>query len=122
MLIKSMSRKTASFAQLYDYILRHSQTQTPLVVQNMPESATERSGRLQAFFDNERYMKLRKGGVRAFHEVLSFHQDDAPALTKETLRKLTEYYLQLRAPHALAIAEAHFDTENPHVHIMISAN
>jgi len=38
------------------------------------------------------------------------------------IRKLTEYYLQLRAPHALAMAEVHFDTANPHVHVMISAN
>lgn len=122
MLIKSMSRKTPSFAQLHDYIMRHTETGPPLVIHNAPESASDRSGRLKAFFDNDRSMKLRKNGVRVFHEVLSFHAEDAPALTKDAIRKLTEYYLQLRAPHALAFAEAHFDTANPHVHIMLSAN
>ena len=123
MLIKSMSRKSQSFAQLYDYITRDTGSAGDLLTsQNLPQSATDRSGRLKAFFDNERHMKRRKGGVRAYHEVLAFHPDDAPALTKEALRKLTEYYLQLRAPHALAIAEAHYDTGQPHVHVMISAN
>ena len=117
-----MSRKTPSFAQLHDYIMRHNENGLPLVTQNLPESATDRSGRLKAFFDNDTHMKLRKGGLRAFHEVLSFHGGDAPNLTRDALQKLTEYYLQLRAPHALAIAEAHFDTEHPHIHIMISAN
>lgn len=122
MLIKSMSRKTPSFAQLHDYIMRGNKTGPPLVIHNAPENASDRSGRLKAFFDNERSIKLRKNGVRVFHEVLSFHAEDAPALTKDAIQKLTEYYLQLRAPHALAIAEPHFDTENPHIHVMISAN
>ena len=122
MLIKSMSRKTASFAQLYDYITRHQQNCPPTITHNMPEAAQDRAGVLKRFFANARAIKPRKNGVWLFHEVLSFHADDATALSAGTMQKLTEYYLQLRAPKGLAIAEVHFDTKNPHVHIMLSAN
>lgn len=117
-----MSRKTASFAQLYDYITQAKDGPKIALAHNLPCPSVDRAAVLKAFFDTDRLSRPRKNGVRVFHEVLAFHPGDAEALTLSAMRDLAEFYLHLRAPRGIALAEVHFDQAHPHVHLMISAN
>ncbi len=74
------------------------------------------------FQANARLLPARKNGNILFHEVLSFSAADQEALSPSVLEALTRRYLEIRAPYALGYARAHFDSGNPHVHIVLSAN
>lgn len=67
-------------------------------------------------------MPSRKNGVYLFHEILSFSSKDKEKLNESIMFDLASRYLNMRAGRSLGYAKAHFDTENPHIHILISAN
>lgn len=121
MIIKSMSRKTASFGQLLQYI-NAPELKGDSLAHNLISDPEDTSSVLGEFLGNARLLKQRKRGNALFHEVLSFAPDDASALNATVIEDLTRRYLDLRAPRALAYARAHFDVPCPHVHIVISSN
>jgi hypothetical protein len=121
MIIKSMSRKTASFGQLLAYLNKPDRKGDALT-HNLTSDGEDLGAVLGEFLANARLLPSRRKGNMLFHEVLSFAPADSPALGAGLIEDLTRRYLELRAPRALAYARAHFDAECPHVHIMISAN
>lgn len=120
MIIKSMSRKTVSFRQLLAYIDGPERKGAPLL-HNLGEVMDPDQIRRE-FQANAHLLPARKNGNILFHEVLSFSAADQEALTPNVLEALTRHYLEIRAPYALGYARAHFDSGNPHVHIVLSAN
>ncbi len=74
------------------------------------------------FLQNSRLANQRKNGVLIYHEVISFSPEENEKISDVMLLDVAEEYLKLRAPAALAYAKVHRDTENPHVHIVISSN
>jgi hypothetical protein len=75
------------------------------------------------FLENARHIRNQpKSGVVLYHEIIAIAEDDREKVTEEMLIDLTREYLQRRAPNALAYAKAQFDTDSPHVHLMISGN
>jgi len=121
MMVKSMSRKTVSFGQLLDYLNQPVEKGTA-ILQNfrvMEESQNRIHGE---FLENARLLPARRNGNILYHEILSFSDLDRRRVTPAILEDLTWYYLSLRAPYALAYAKAHFNTNCPHVHLIISAN
>jgi len=121
MIIKSMSRKTASFGQLLTYLNKPDRKGDALT-HNLTSDGEDLGAVLGEFLANARLLPSRRRGNMLFHEVLSFAPADAPVLGAGLIEDLTRRYLELRAPRALAYARAHFDAECPHEHIMISAN
>lgn len=139
--IKSMSRKDSSFGQLVSYLhkedpvfgqlvgyinkdsARSSHVQTLLY--NLPGVAPDDvNGITQAFKDNDAFRRERKNGVVQYHEIISFSPKDRSILARDPkiLMDIARKYLDLRAPHSLAIARPHFDEKHIHVHLMISGN
>lgn len=57
-----------------------------------------------------------------YHEVISFSPEDKSVLSPEKLEDITREYLNKRCSQAIAYARIHFETENPHIHVIISAN
>jgi uncharacterized protein YjhX (UPF0386 family) len=131
MIIKSMSRKHASFAQLIDYIEGEAKLRSrKYSVFHNTYSRT--NDRLKAeFMENSEHLRYRKNGVFLYHEVISItraHQsqqinkDENDHQQKAALKQIVEEYLHHRGKHNLAYAVLHEDTEHLHFHIVMSAN
>lgn len=124
MIIKSMSRKHASFAQLIDYIEGETKLRSRKysVFHNIYSRSTDR---LKAeFIENSEHLRYRKNGVYLYYEVISItraHQIDEDQ-QKAALKQIVEEYLHHRGKHNLAYAVLHEDTEHLHFHIVMSAN
>ncbi len=116
-----MARKSPSFGQLLAYMTIPEQA-GPTVTHNMRALANDLPAVHREFLDNARYLPPRKNGNVLYHEIISFSDLDLPSITPSILEDLTRKYLELRAPRALAFAQAHLDTACPHMHIMIAAN
>ncbi|PCH68862.1 MAG: hypothetical protein COC12_09640, partial [Rhodobacteraceae bacterium] len=78
----------------------------------------------QQFQDNFRYLPKRKNGNALYHEVIVLEAQPhlSRARVEKALHELAEAYCSARAPHQLAWGQVHWDTEYPHIHLMISAN
>lgn len=121
MIVKSMARKSAGFAQLLRYLDKPGETITAFL-HNFRTSPAEQVNVLGQFRENARYLPPRKGGNILYHEVLSFSKDSAPFLTVPMIEDLAGRYLDMRAPYALAYAKVHAQSACPHVHLVLSAN
>lgn len=119
MIIKSKSRKRASFKQLLEYMQagkdEHSMVLTHnLTGQSVPEWTKD-------FEANEGLrLRERKGSVRLYHELLSFHDRDTEVLNQNKLEALTAEYIRNRAYNGLVVAMSHHDRNHVHVHLCIS--
>ena len=123
MMIKSMARKSVSFGQLLDYFSTPAPSRTgQALLHNLQVQQDDPDAICVEFNSNAHLLPPRKNGNVLYHEILSFGERDSEALTPAVLEDLTRRYLDLRAPYALAYAKAHFDTDCPHVHLVISAN
>lgn len=125
MIIKSMSRKSPTFAQLLDYIGRSSGSDAEAAfVRNLYSDGRNHDDVAAQFLENYQYLPSRKGGNALYHELVAL--EPQPHLTKAeieaALYELAERYCQQRAPHQLAWGRVHHDTDFPHIHLMISAN
>jgi hypothetical protein len=75
----------------------------------------------QQFNENETYRKQkRKDNVFVFHDLLSWHKDDAKNITLEKMQDMAREYIKLRNPNGMYIAVPHFDKEHYHLHICCS--
>ena len=120
-----MSRKTASFRQLLDYINRPASEEkgSRAILHNMETAQGEDLDALTAEFEaNAAWLPPRRNGNVLLHEIISFSQGDREFLTEDLIEAFAREYLDRRAPGAKAYARAHFDRQHPHIHFVISAN
>lgn len=123
MIIKSMSRKERTFAQLVGYIERDREDSPEDLYHNFFEHS--RSEVIAEFEANARHLKARKNGNVMYHEVVSIarHPDLDVTTQKAMLRDLTERYVAERAPECLVFGTLHDDQAHSlHYHLVISAN
>lgn len=121
MMIKSMARKSVSFGQLLDYFSAPEEA-GPALLHNLQTRQDDPPAIRAEFNTNAHLLPPRRNGNVLYHEILSFGAGDGAALTPAILEDLTRRYLDLRAPYALGDAKAHFDSDCPHVQLLISAN
>jgi len=121
MIIKSMSRKSKSFLQLYDYLTRDTSSFT--FSRNTYSSPKNKKEFINEFYANARHLKEARGKVFLYHEVLSLEQNNlSKERQKEILLDMAEKYLFQRADEHLAFGVVHDEKEHIHLHLMISAN
>lgn len=125
MIIKSMSRKAPTFAQLITYIGRDADPHIGTTfARNLYHNGQDEQVVAGQFLDNYRYLPKRKNGNALYHEVIvlepQLHLSKAEVTA--ALHELAERYCEARAPHQLAWGRVHWDTDYPHMHLMISAN
>ena len=120
MIIKSRSRKEATFGQLIEYINAPGQKGKHAIFYNLKNRSHSKI--TEEFLQNYQHGPKRKNGNALYHEMISFSAKDSAHLTEEILNDFAFEYLERRAKGALAYAKAHFDKDNPHVHLIISAN
>ena len=121
MIMKSMSRKSKSFSQLYDYLTRDENSFT--FSRNTYSQSKNKQEFVNEFYENAKHIRKARGKVYMYHEVLSLEQNELSLeRQKEILLDMSEKYLYQRAEDHLAFGVIHEEKENIHVHLMISAN
>jgi hypothetical protein len=121
MIIKSMSRKSKSFSQLYDYLTRDKSSFT--FSRNTYSNSKSKKEFVNEFYENARHLREARGKVFMYHEVLSLEENELSfEKQKEILLDMAEKYLYQRAEDHLAFGVIHEEKNNMHVHLMISAN
>lgn len=118
-----MTRKTATFKQLLEYINEPKEKGKTPILFNLENIDDDLESISKEFEINSEFRK-QKGSSRniLYHEILSFSEEDKKHLTLEIIQDLCMKYLELRSPNCLAYAKVHGDTKNPHIHLMISSN
>lgn len=123
MIIKSMSRKEPSFAQLLAYVSRDASDQRYELRHNlMSRDMAAMTAEMEL---NAGFLPKRKNGVVVYHEILSITRSTRLSTDeqKEILRDIAQDYLRARAPSSLAFATLHQDkADQLHYHFVISAN
>ncbi len=126
MIIKSMSRKEASFTQLYDYMEQGSEKQDASYILTQNLFSRDRASIIAEFQDNATLLPKRKNGNYLYHEVISFERPkkDVPlSVQKEALYQSAREYLTKRCPNNMVVGYLHDEKEHHvHFHLMISAN
>lgn len=118
-----MSRKTASFSQLLNYINKGREKEDEYffkynIYANKPYTITKE------FLENHKNLKKRKNTNSLFHEVISIKYQKAYSKEelREILKDLTEQYIQARAKNCLVYSVIHEQHNQIHAHLMISSN
>jgi len=116
-----MARKRPSFNQLIAYMGRDAGAS---FTRNLYDTNDHPTRIASTFERNYGHLATRKNGNALYHEVIVLPPQ--PHLSKERqeaiLRALAERYCALRAPDNLAYGRIHQDTDNSHIHLMLSAN
>lgn len=125
MIIKSMSRKSKSFSQLFYYMKNGSSrsSEYDFFTQNL--YASDGRGITSEFLDNARGIPERRNGNYLFHEVISITKSKQLNLAqeKERLFDIVRHYAHARCKNNLAVGFLHDEkSNNIHFHLMISSN
>jgi hypothetical protein len=121
MIIKSMSRKSTSFSQLYEYLTRDKSSFT--FSRNTYANSKDKKEFVNEFYENSRHLRDARGKVYMYHEVLSLEANELSLeKQKEILIDMADKYLYQRAENHLVFGVIHEDKNNMHLHLMISAN
>lgn len=123
MIIKSMSRKEASFRQLVEYMERG--TAEVAFSHNLCSNPYgRRDDIIREFERNAEFLRARKNGNALYHEVISLQAggDMSRDAACEALSEIGREYLYRRAPRQMALGMVHSDGPYLHLHICMSAN
>jgi len=125
MIIKSLSRKHASFGQLFNYIQRGAKENAPYIFHNVP-FYHDRDGEeiVQCFRDNAKLLSKRRGGNVLYHEILSFKRMEGVSVEtyQHRMVDICDQYLATRASKLMGFAKMHVEKDHVHMHIMLTAN
>ncbi len=123
MIIKTLSRKKPSFFQLYDYMKDGSDDKETPISRNL-HNTNNRYQVLQEFTNNHKLTKNIKNGNALYHDIISFPNTKEVSIErqKEAITILADKYLKKRAEDNIAIGYIHTETNNLHLHLMISSN
>lgn len=120
MIIKSMSRKEPSFAQLSNYIFKGADNNYTYI-RNLYANDTE--GISKEFEENFKFLKRQKNSNAIYHEILSISKASLDLeKQKEILFEIAREYAEIRARNCLVYGSLHEADNNLHFHLMISSN
>ena len=125
MIIKSMSRKTASFSQLANYMNKGESCNDKYESFYKNIFSRNTDGITEEFKNNAKTIQERKNGNMLYHEMISITKSKNISLDeqKKILYKLVKDYVELRAKNNLVYGVMHTDkSDNLHYHLMISSN
>lgn len=121
MIIKSMSRKSNSFSQLYDYLMRENDSFS--FTRNSYSNSRNKKDLIREFQENYKHIKNSRGKISFYHELLSLEVNNLSLeKQKEILLDLANKYLELRAKNHISLGVLHKDKDHIHIHLMISSN
>lgn len=124
MIVKIKSRKNKSFRQLIEYMLHDKGRIRPdqdgfVIAHNLRGNSIE-DWVAQLKANDDRRTVRRKDSVRMYHEILSWHADDARHITPEKMEQMTREYIRLLGITGSYLAVPHYNTSHYHVHLLVS--
>lgn len=123
MIIKSMSRRDPSFAQLVLYIDQGAGDHEFYLAHNFLSDPQDTETVIAQFEDNSQHLRERRGGLYMYHEIISLPPESSTQpQTDQQLADLVQQYIQQRCPDNLVYVRIHRDRHCPHAHLAISAN
>jgi len=125
MIIKSMSRKEASFSQLYEYMEKGANRKDDKYRFIYNCFGRKKEQVLNEFNDNAAQLKQRKNGVYLYHEIISISRSKnlSNEAQKKALYEIVNEYTKRRSFGNLACGYMHDEKDNNlHFHLMISSN
>jgi MobA/VirD2-like, nuclease domain len=130
MIVKSLSRKHASYKGLLSYMFSeekqksHSPIERFVFTNNVSVHSASIEELTLKYMQNETLRQHpRENSVKMYHEILSFHKKSSPEIKSvEVLKDLVERYVDMRARDSLCVAVPHYNGKggNYHIHLMIS--
>lgn len=122
MIIRTLTWKKFMPHKLVSYINDHEKQQgkSHALFWNTP-FPNER-GFIEALKQNDQLLNLRSNSNRMLHQILSFSPDNQEDITPDKIRTLAQKYLEIAYPDHLAYGNMHFDTNHPHIHLIVSPN
>jgi len=119
--MKSMSRSDSSFNQLLSYLEKDETLDR--YTWNMYADWFNSRELEDEFINNTEYIKEARGKVYMYHEVLSLQDNNlTQPKQREILFDLANEYVKQRADNHLVYGAVHNDTDNLHMHLIISSN
>jgi len=119
--MKSMSRSDSSFNQLLSYLEKDETLDR--YTWNMYADIEKNHDLENEFMNNAEHIKESRGKVYMYHEVLSLQDNDlTQSRQREILFDLANEYVKQRAGNHLVYGAVHNDTDNLHIHLIISSN
>lgn len=121
MIIKSLSRKSTSFAQLFDYMNRAAQ-KGDAFTWNL--HGQNRAQILEGFYQNASQLRSHALGNVLYHEIISLKHSSSVSLERQqkALYDLAHKYLSSRGQELLGYGRIHIEKGHLHMHVMLSAN
>jgi len=121
MIIKSLSRKTATFNGLFQYFHKENDAVAPSYCWNM--YAQTRESAVSEFEENAGWLTKRKNGVILYHEIISIKKQEGipPRILGAILKDIVHQYVIRRCPDQMVYGKMHM-VGHPHFHLCISAN
>lgn len=120
MIIKSMTRSSKSFKQLINYLNKENAIKYNW---NMYAKADNKKKLVNEFMNNSKHLAKSRWKVFLYHEVISLENENLDIEKSQTiLFDLASKYIELRANKHLVYWTIHNDTNNPHIHLVISSN
>lgn len=121
MIIKSMTRSSKTFSQLYDYLTRDKSNFS--FSKNTYSNAKDKKNLIKEFIKNSEYLNDSRGKVFLYHELISLNPNTLSLdEQKKILLDLANKYLDIRAQNNLSFGVIHEDKNHIHLHLMISSN
>jgi len=116
-----MSRNSKSFHQLLNYLDKEDSNNS--FTWNMYADIKNNRELVEEFMQNSKYIDNKRGKIYLYHEVISLENITlSPKEIEKILHDLASKYVNARAKHHLVYGNIHTDTNNPHIHLMISSN
>lgn len=122
-IIKSLSRKTASHSQLLKYINKGRVEGDEFCLKHNIYSNTHYKI-VREFLKNHDCLKKRKNSNALYHEIISIkHQKEySKEELKNILLDIAEQYIEIRAKDCLVYGVIHENKQGIHLHLAISSN
>ncbi len=122
MIVKSLSRRSRSFAQLVCYMDHGAGEHDYYLAHNFLALPDNTAAVVKQFQENAEYLVDSPGSVYMYHEIISLPAECAELdNADDVLANLVQQWIRRRCPEHLVYARIHRE-KNPHAHLAISAN
>jgi hypothetical protein len=125
MIVKIKTSKSAGFGKLLTYMMNKKERlfdtqERSFVISHHLRGNTIKQWEKQLTENESHRLRKRKDTIKLYHEILSWHKDDAKNLTLPMLEDMAREYIKQRNPNGIYIAVPHFDKDHYHIHICVS--
>ena len=122
MIIKSISRKTASFRALIEYFHKEKTADSDCYTHNL--ICSDPDGAATEMEENAKFLPRRLNGNVVYHEIISLPENAKIAIPRQAsmLEVLVQQYVKRRCPNNLVYGKLHRDQRYLHYHLAISSN